>query len=520
MAAPVNPTNADLAWEMEHWQIEAISMPGWTRHFRVCMKRGMKKIIRKRKRLYSKYASVLLSSLVCGAVTRYVQSDRNMLPVLYMLCNSLFAIIVGTGSIDVLGSPGERDLLAHEAASGVRPTAEALSRMLLDVVILMPLGCVWALPLQAVTMMPIGVVPLLSLYMQTSWAISTVGYMASLLSPANGTLITSALTLISFAFLSGVLLGPNVAPASARWIFWVNPGFAAFIQMGMGNAVRLPLSLTRWNLIVLFMEAGILPDDDVAEVERWESDVSVWQLPSAISMVVWGIVFRFLAVFLFSLREVNFKASTWLRRSCLWSLLVRDRPGDDSLALSSPREHSRSGRFSMQQRSRCSTRRESSAAAPSRMINGDEGAPPFPPLTPTASPTRLREPVVQSSDAPAMDPYYCTSHCSLSAEVPELPGPVARPKWSHCSPHLQRSPTSELSIPVHRQAPVLPATCGSGSGFGGAARARVDQPHKTGSNGVFGAAARSRVRARGAGTSSSETHSVSESPAILSPSSA
>ena len=106
-----------------HWQVSVRVVPGWGRHFVVCVKRGFKKLIRRRRQMYAKFASVAVASVVCGIVCRLLRSDRNMLAILYMLCNSLFATVVATGSIDVLGDRQERELLAHEAASGVKGSA-------------------------------------------------------------------------------------------------------------------------------------------------------------------------------------------------------------------------------------------------------------------------------------------------------------------------------------------------------------------------------------------------------------
>ena len=53
-----------------------------------------------------------------------------------------------------------------------------------------------------------GAARLTGLYALVSWAMATVGYICSMLLPHNSTMLTTALTLISFAFLSGPLVGP------------------------------------------------------------------------------------------------------------------------------------------------------------------------------------------------------------------------------------------------------------------------------------------------------------------------
>ena len=320
-AVRVNPTLADLQYEMHNWHLDARAVPGWGRHFRVCLKRGAKKLIRRRNHLYAKFLSVFLAAVVCGLVCYVLKQDRNMLAIIYMLCNALFATLVATGSIDVLGNREERELLAHEAASGVRPSAEALARVLLDVLVLLPLSPIFALPLSALSNMPIGTWPLVFLYGQVAWAMATFGYVFSLISPANATLLTAAITLILFAFFSGCLIGPSFLPDGAHLIFWLNPGFASFLQIGLGNAIRMPFSLNRWALIQLFMESNILPQEP-AEVQIWEYDQWVWLLPSLMSLLACGTLLRVVAVSIFSLREVHFNRTVRWRRYCAESLCV------------------------------------------------------------------------------------------------------------------------------------------------------------------------------------------------------
>lgn len=77
-----NPTRADVLYEMNHWHVHIKTMPGWRRHFAVCMKRGTKKLIRKRRSLYAKYLAVSLASAICGMVCYTLKDDRNMFAIL------------------------------------------------------------------------------------------------------------------------------------------------------------------------------------------------------------------------------------------------------------------------------------------------------------------------------------------------------------------------------------------------------------------------------------------------------
>ena len=85
---------------------------------------------------------VLFTSTICGLIVSVID-DRNLYPILYMLCNSIYATVVATSSIEVMGSKDERELIAHEAASGIRMSAEAISRILLDLLVAVPLAPVF-----------------------------------------------------------------------------------------------------------------------------------------------------------------------------------------------------------------------------------------------------------------------------------------------------------------------------------------------------------------------------------------
>lgn len=324
----VKPTLADLQYEMQHWKLTVRVAPGWGRTFTVCVKRNIKKLIRKRRQLYSKFLSVFLASCISGAVCYSLRDRGNLRPVLYMLCNALCAVVVATSSIDTLGNREERLQLDHEAASGVRPSAEALSRVLLDVAVLAPLGPIFAVPLQALSLMPIGTGALIGLYMQVSWSMATFGYVFSLAAPSNCTLIAAALTLILFAFFSGVLISPSITPSSMHAVFWLNPGYAAFIQIGLGNAVSMPFGMSRWSLLSLFMNSDIMPSD-AAGSQLWEFHQTVWYLPSVASLLACGVVLRIVSIGIFAARQMHSDlVARLLKRWCSWPCAGAPRDED------------------------------------------------------------------------------------------------------------------------------------------------------------------------------------------------
>ena len=298
------PTLADLLHEMEHWEMPKGEMPGRCLQFGVCLKRRAKKLIRKRVTvLYLKMVFITLVSSVVGGMQAATQSDNNMLAILYMLSSALFGLVISTGAIDVLGDPRERDFLAHEAASGTSASAEAIARLLLDVVLLVPISVAFAFPLQAISNMPLGGFRLLVLDLFVAWAVSCLGYVISLSVPSNATLGTAAVTFILFACFSGLMLGPSDV-GSVGWLFWGNPGFLAYVEMGMQNVQELPFSLRRYVLVSRYVKKGILPQN-VTLAAQWEHDPWLWQGWVRGSLLVFGLVGRLLAVIIFATREVT-----------------------------------------------------------------------------------------------------------------------------------------------------------------------------------------------------------------------
>ena len=307
-------TEADLLSAKYNFQIARKKLPGWRRHFVTCTKRGLLKLVRKRRQLYSKWLMVLFTSTICGLIVSVID-DRNLYPILYMLCNSIYATVVATSSIEVMGSKDERELIAHEAASGIRMSAEAISRILLDLLVAVPLAPVFTFPLIALSKFPVGAARLTGLYALVSWAMATVGYICSMLLPHNSTMLTTALTLISFAFLSGPLVGPAFLPDSMKWIFELNPGYNAFMQLGFGNAVQMPFSVARWRLTNVLMMSKMLPED-IDEIDALEQNEWLWLRPSIIWMLGFGAVTRVIAVVVFVLRDASFYKFKAISRWC------------------------------------------------------------------------------------------------------------------------------------------------------------------------------------------------------------
>ena len=89
--------------------------------------------------LYLKMVFITLVSSVVGGMQAATQSDNNMLAILYMLSSALFGLVISTGAIDVLVFRGSATFSRMRRPLG-RASAEAIARLLLDVVLLVPIS--------------------------------------------------------------------------------------------------------------------------------------------------------------------------------------------------------------------------------------------------------------------------------------------------------------------------------------------------------------------------------------------
>lgn len=330
---PTLPTRADVAYVIAHWPIELVMLPGWRVHFKVCIRRAFKALVRRRRKFYGTALSVCVSSMICGIIFWQIgpSGDRALLytmslsewtpieshytPAYPIVITShlhivvrppcvagLFATLVAISSSDVFGDRQEKDLLMHEATSGIRQSAEVLSRLLFDVIVLALMAPLYALPLQAFTSWPCGVLQLSHVLWQVAWAMSAVGYVMPLIIPSNGILATASASMLLFCFLSGFILGPAQVPSKAKFLFWANPGYCAIVQLSMVNAVRMPRSLERWSLMAVLVRQGIVTPTQ-EEVAKWELDESTWLQPAVASTFIFGATLRLLAAVLFARRN-------------------------------------------------------------------------------------------------------------------------------------------------------------------------------------------------------------------------
>lgn len=187
---------------------------------------------------------------------------QNDLLIFYLLFNTLFSSIIATSTIATLGSIADAEFFLHEAHAGVSQFAEALARILLDLLFLLPLTALFTFPLYGLTLMHLGLANTIILYLLCMWAFSPLGYVFSLISPHNATVFTSSFTLVVCAFLNG-FFGVTVSMVGP-WIKW-SPGFATYLLLSWGNAVGRPFTPERVFITAKMSDVRMIPKD--AEVE-------------------------------------------------------------------------------------------------------------------------------------------------------------------------------------------------------------------------------------------------------------
>lgn len=298
------------AWPMPRGQ-----QPGWRTHFYVCMVRYTYKTLRKRLRIYFLLLVTALLGCLCGAL-HGSNPDRNDLLIFFLLFNTMYGSIAATSSIATFGE--DVQFFCHEAASGVSQTAEGLARLLIDILPLAALAPAFTLPLKALATVRSTV---LLTWLLFGWALSPLGYIFTLLAPANATVLTSSATFVLCAFMNGYF-GIKLAsvPESVRWIVEWSPGYASFFLLSFGSAVDMPFSTTRWSLTKFLQFAEMLPRHHAPEgylvLEDWERDIHPWRRNNLIKLALFGLVLRLLTLFFFVKRSSNSTLVSRVKKSC------------------------------------------------------------------------------------------------------------------------------------------------------------------------------------------------------------
>jgi len=303
------PSWTQLRKVMHAWPMPHGDQPRWAMHFYVCTARYTLKLLRKRLRIYFLLLVTGLLGSLCGGL-HGANPGRNDLLIFYLLFNTMFGSICSTSTIATFGE--DVQFFSHEAASGVRQSAEGLARLLIDVLPLSLLAPVFALPLQSLATVR---APVLIVWLLFGWAMTPLGYIFGLLAPGNATVLTSSTTFVLCAFANGYFgIKLSSVPLNVQPILKASPGYAAFFLVSFGSAVAEPHSTTRYALTRLLQFAGMLPGPVTGEnkyaLYKYEHGDYNWLLEYTVNLAMFGLLMRILTWVLFFSRSTP--VSAWM----------------------------------------------------------------------------------------------------------------------------------------------------------------------------------------------------------------
>ena len=313
----LSPSWTQLRKVMYAWPMPRGDQPRWAMHFYVCTVRYTLKLLRKRLRIYFLLLVTGLLGCLCGGL-HGSNPGRNDLLIFYLLFNTMFGSICATSTIATFGE--DVQFFSHEAASGIRQSAEGLARLLIDVLPLSLLAPVFALPLQSLATVR---APVLIVWLLFGWALTPLGYIFGLLAPGNATVLTSSATFVLCAFANGYF-GIKLAsiPLSMQPLLKASPGYAAFFLVSFGSAVAEPHSTTRYALTRLLQYAAMLPGPvsggNRYVLYRWETGQENWLLEYTVNLAIFGLLMRILTWVLFFSRSTPLTA---------WAVKLVERQG-------------------------------------------------------------------------------------------------------------------------------------------------------------------------------------------------
>jgi len=297
------PTWTHLREAMYSWPMPRGEQPGWLTHFVVCTQRYIYKRLRTRFHLYLLLLVTCCLGTLCGVLYGDDPPINDSL-IFYLLFNTMFGSICATASIATFS--GDVHFFSHEAASGIRQTAEGLARMLVDCVPLFLLVPCFTLPLYSFAavrgdyLLP---------YVVFLWSLSPLGYIFTLAASGNATVFTSSTTFVLCAFGNGFFgIKRGALPANMRWALELSSGYPALMLIAYGSALAEPHSLRRWAIIRQLYYAGLTPMDG-DKIANGESSDDVlyqdWARASVWNLVWIGLVLRCVTLILFSLRSTD-----------------------------------------------------------------------------------------------------------------------------------------------------------------------------------------------------------------------
>jgi len=307
---------------MGRWAMPLGLGPGWWAQLRICSWRYLLKLVRTRTRTYAYFVVVVVLGALCGALhgAEPVHTERF---IFYILYNAVYATLAATVAIPSLTHAGlDGMLFRHEAAAGVRPSAEATARILLDLLwFLAPLAPLFAIPTSALTTgLPLR--HLLPIWWAFAYAVSPIGYNLALLAPSSAVVLTSSFSLVLTAFFNGFFgLSLTTVSETSRLAYpWLSSGYSAFLLLSYGAINRLPNSPHKLYLLSSLLSSRMLntAEDGTSATSAFPrvdlEGEDEWYWGGIARLVVIGTVLRLTALILFVTRRDHLASCTRMPR--------------------------------------------------------------------------------------------------------------------------------------------------------------------------------------------------------------
>jgi ABC-type multidrug transport system ATPase subunit len=296
------------------WQLSARARPFWHAQFGLLVTRYVLKILRTRRHLFVQLLICFGFGCICGQL-HGPDVDVHTSMTYYALFQAAYAITVAMTTLAAFGGLAEQDTLVHEAKSGVRASADGLARMMVDVVTLVVMGMLFALPLDGFSASAPGASRLIPLFIFIGWAYASLGYFFSLLTPAGAPVATSAAAFVLAIFTTGqfgfhpidIVDDPGL-DEDGYSIFAMLPGFWSHFGLVMIWAEAYPFAWPRTYLLGELQKNGYLPSG-AERVYRYETSEARWWKACLLNLFIFGVVVRTVSLSLFALRPVDKKAA-------------------------------------------------------------------------------------------------------------------------------------------------------------------------------------------------------------------
>ena len=288
--------------------------------------------MRNRKGHFGNLVLIFVLGMLCGLLNGPDPKISNQV-LFAMLFGAAYSCIVATTTLGTLGGGViERDLFRHEASCGISQVAECLARLMIDIAfIVVPLAPMFALPLHGLSASHVSEAAHVFLFISTAWAFTSLGYLCAIFFPAAPAVANVAISFVLSTFCSGTMgfnpsslvtspgLGPSFAAEGLADdgydFFSFIPGFWTLTLQLWLRTASLPFDQARTYLLYNMQQSfGMLPGrsyNSTSEAEdavyTYEVHTSQWYAAGILSLWLFGLAVRLLALFAFVVRNWDFK---------------------------------------------------------------------------------------------------------------------------------------------------------------------------------------------------------------------